>query len=264
MELKEAIGGRRSIRFFKPWQPVEREKIQTVLEAARLSSRAMNADLAKAIVVRREELTGDDVDRLRTPMATAQLDLAPAWIFWFGDAAAVATGTAARMKELVDAGALPASHGWSHAYVDEVYLPRVVAPVLDDAARLLMIMALEVGQAVAHGLLAAVDEGLGTGLVSVDRAAAREILGAPESWTLMWVQLLGYPAESPEAGGQRPRPPFEEAYFEGRHGRPFRRDPAVVARLEATGMLRTGAPAPWRGAELAALARMFGLADEPE
>jgi hypothetical protein len=134
--------------------------------------------------------------------------------------------------------------------------------VLDDAARLLMIMALEVGQAVAHALLAAVDEGLGTGLVSLERPQAREILGAPEGWTLMWVQLLGYPAESPDAGGQRPRPPFEEAYFEGRYGRPFRRDPAVVERLEAKGMLRPGPPAPWRAQELEALARMFGLTDE--
>jgi nitroreductase len=47
MEVKEAIGRRRSIRFFRPWQPVEREKVQTVLEAARLASRAMNADFAQ-------------------------------------------------------------------------------------------------------------------------------------------------------------------------------------------------------------------------
>jgi hypothetical protein len=143
--------------------------------------------------------------------------------------------------------------------VDEVYLPQVVAPVLSDPARTLMIMALEVGQAVAHALLAAVDEGLGTCLVSLQRETARRILGCPESWTLMWVQLLGYPAESPEAGGQRPRPPFEEAYFEGRYGQAFRRDPKVVAQLEAAGMLRQAAPAPWREAEIRALARMFGL-----
>jgi nitroreductase len=259
MEVKEAIGRRRSIRFFRPWQPVEREKIQAVLEAARLASRAMNADFAKAVVVRREHLSAEEIERLRTPMATAQLDLAPVWIFWFGDAEVAGRGTAERMKQLVDAGALPASHGWSHAYVDEVYMPRVVAPVLRDPARALLIMSLEVGQAIAHALLAAVDEGLGTGLVSLERETARRLLGCPGSWTLMWVQLLGYPAESAEGGGQRPRPPFEEAYFEGRYGRPFRRDPEVVARLEAEGLIRTAAPAPWRGQEMRALARMFGL-----
>ena len=43
MEFKEVIGRRRSIRFFEPDKPVEREKIQIMLEAARLSSCAVNA-----------------------------------------------------------------------------------------------------------------------------------------------------------------------------------------------------------------------------
>ena len=33
MELKEVIGRRRSIRIFASWRPVEREKIQKMLEA---------------------------------------------------------------------------------------------------------------------------------------------------------------------------------------------------------------------------------------
>ena len=35
MELMEAIGNRRSIRFFKPWMDVEDWKIQRMLQAAR-------------------------------------------------------------------------------------------------------------------------------------------------------------------------------------------------------------------------------------
>ena len=54
---------------------------------------------------------------------------------------------------------------------------------------------------------------------------------------------LGYPAESPEAGGQRPRPPFEELYFEGRYGEPFARDPLVVKDLEESNMFQAPAPA---------------------
>ena len=38
MEFKEVIGRRRSIRYFVPYRPVERKKIQTILEAARLAS----------------------------------------------------------------------------------------------------------------------------------------------------------------------------------------------------------------------------------
>ena len=51
MEFKEVIGRRRSIRYFVPYRPVEREKIQTILEASRLASCAVNATFLRAIVV---------------------------------------------------------------------------------------------------------------------------------------------------------------------------------------------------------------------
>ena len=38
MQLKEVIGKRRSIRFLLPYKPVEPEKIQRMLEAARIAS----------------------------------------------------------------------------------------------------------------------------------------------------------------------------------------------------------------------------------
>ena len=62
MEYKEVIGRRRTIRFFQSWRPVEREKIQIMLEAARIASCAVNATFLKAIVVIREPV------RLRLPM----------------------------------------------------------------------------------------------------------------------------------------------------------------------------------------------------
>ena len=43
MEFKEVIGRRRSIRFFDPDRPVEREKIQKMLEAARLAGQSLGA-----------------------------------------------------------------------------------------------------------------------------------------------------------------------------------------------------------------------------
>ena len=39
MELREAMGRRRSIRFLRPYRPVEPEKIQLMLEAARSLAR---------------------------------------------------------------------------------------------------------------------------------------------------------------------------------------------------------------------------------
>ena len=63
MEFKEVIGRRRSIRFFDPDKPVEREKIQTMLEAARLASCAVNAHWLKAIVMERDYIPDDMLDR---------------------------------------------------------------------------------------------------------------------------------------------------------------------------------------------------------
>ncbi|MBE0608438.1 MAG: nitroreductase family protein [Dehalococcoidia bacterium] len=42
MELKEVIGRRRTIRFFPPHRPVERDKVQRLFEVARRASCAGN------------------------------------------------------------------------------------------------------------------------------------------------------------------------------------------------------------------------------
>src|ERR687887_754857 len=104
MEFKAVVGGRRSIRYYQPWRPVEREKIQTILEAARLCSQAVNSNWAKAIVVNPDELSEEERSSLKTPTTTAQLDLAPVWIFWYGDTQAPTLGKQT-LKQLVDVGA---------------------------------------------------------------------------------------------------------------------------------------------------------------
>ena len=58
---------------------------------------------------------------------------------------------------------------------------------------------------------------------------------------------------------QRPRPPFEELYFEGEYGKPFKRDPVVVEKLKAAGMIQAPAPLPGRQEEIRRLAERFGL-----
>jgi len=82
---------------------------------------------------------------------------------------------------------------------------------------------------------------------------------APKDWMPLWVLLVGYPAESWEAGGQRPRPPLEEIFFEGEYGKPFKGDPKVTEQMKAAKMIQAPAPLPWRKEEIKALARMFGL-----
>ena len=258
MEFKKVIGLRRSIRYYQPYRPVEREKVQVLLEAARLSSRAVNADFVQAIVVNRDDLSADDRDSLKTPTTTAQLDLAPVWIFWLIDPSAPRIGQTS-LKLLVDAGALTPSHGWSHAYVDNVVWPQVLQPILADAGTAALVAAVEAGLAINQALLAAVDLGLGTQLTALNAANASRILGIPEHLIPIWIQLVGYSAEDIEAGGQRPRTPFEQIYFEGRYGSPYERDEKVVEQLVEDGMIMPQAPYPWRKDELRALSRMFGL-----
>ena len=259
MEFKKVIGLRRSIRYYQPYRPVEREKVQVLLEAARLSSRAVNADFVQAIVVNRDELSPEDRESLKTPTTTAQLDLAPVWIFWLIDPTAPKIGQTS-LKQLVDAGALTPSHGWSHAYVDNVVWPQVLQPILADAGTAALVAGVEAGLAINQALLAAVDQGLGTQLTALNAANAARILGIPEHLIPIWIQLVGYSAEDIEAGGQRPRPNrFEQVYHDGRYGQPYERDDEVVEQLTKDGMIMPQAPYPWRKDELRALSRMFGL-----
>ena len=67
---------------------------------------------------------------------------------------------------------------------------------------------------------------------------------------MLLLQTVGYPAESPEAGGQRPRQPFEKLFHMDGFGKAFPRSDAVVKELREDGMLQEAAPTPWREAEL--------------
>jgi nitroreductase len=259
VELKEVIGRRRSIRFFQPYRPVEREKVQKILEAERLASCAVNATYVRAIVVNRDAIPPEALERLATPVSATNFTLAPTYIFFFGDSSRPLRNRGEILHQLIDAGALGPSHGWSHASVEHHVYPNVIEAVLESPERRLRIMAFDCGVAACQALLMAVDEGLGASFAGFNAPAVKALLDVPEDWLPMYALLLGYPAESWEAGGQRPRPPFEEIFFEGKHGMPFRPDPAVTEELKAARMIQRPAPLPWRKAELRALSRMLGL-----
>jgi hypothetical protein len=125
-----------------------------------------------------------------------------------------------------------------------------------------MIAASETVGACAVAVLAAVNEGLGTTLHAIARPTkqdrVKEILGVPSHCVPVWVQLVGYPAESPKAGGQRPREPFGDLFFKGKWGVPYERDEKVVEQLKKEGLLQDPAPLPGRLEELRNLARMYG------
>jgi nitroreductase len=261
LSFKEAVGGRRSIRFFKPYQPVEKDKVQKILEAARLQSQHGNAALIrKAVVVYRDEIDADTFaglcEALYNQPAAAQ---APCHIYWTIDMSGW-DHLRDELMQLIDVGALSSSYGWSEQFIDDIVLKTPDFNVMaGDRQFAEWLSAIEMGMAMGSALLAAVDEGLGMALLTGQRARIGELLGMPANTTVAQIQLLGYPAEGQEAGGQRPRPDFEQLYFEGRWGNPIARDVAVVAELQEAGELQAPAPLPHRRRELRAMAAMFGL-----
>lgn len=258
MEFKQVLGIRRSIRYYEPDQPVEKEKIQAILEAINRSSRAINADFVKAIVVYRDDLDEETLQALKVPTNTAEMDLAPVHIFFFLDMN-YGEGAQERLKELVDGGALNPSHGWSHAYVDDVVYATVLTPMFNDPNIAPFVGALGVGEAIANGLLMAFDEGLGACMHAFNVEAAKPVLDWPDSWIPCWEMSVGYPAESREAGGQRPRRPLSHNFFEGKYGNPWQEIPEATKRLKEEGLIQEQQMVPGRKEEIRALAQRFGL-----
>ena len=258
MQLKEVLGIRRSIRYFDSNRPVEREKIQKILEAMRIASCAVNAHWLRAVVVNRADIPPDVMEALKTPVAGLVQELAPVHIYCYLDTGIVTRVKGKRLKELVDVGALNPTHGWSHKFVDEFVYPQILRP-LTESPGYAVAASFDCGGAGTQGLLIAVDEGLGVCWTAFNPEPAKKLLEIPDGWIPLYVMNVGYPLESPEAGGQRPRPAFEELYFEGRVGEPFRRDPLVVKELEQEGLFTAPAPLPDRKQEVRDLARKLGL-----
>jgi nitroreductase len=258
MEFTQVLGTRRSIRYFDPDRPVEREKIQKILEAMRIGSCAMNAHWLRAVVVYRDELDAEILERLKLPVAGVIMELAPVHIYCWGDLSVIARDRGRSPKQLIDVGALNPSHGWTHRFVDEFVWPQVLEP-LSQAPHYPIAVAFDDGGCATQGLLMAVAEGLGACWTAFNTEAAREAFGVPADWIPHYLLNVGYPLESREAGGQRPRPPFESLYFERRVGEPFRRDERVDRELEHAGMHQAPAPLPGRKEEVRSLSRKLGL-----
>jgi nitroreductase len=261
MELREAIGRRRSTRFLRPYKPVEREKLQKMLEAARLASFWGNVQALSAVVIERASAPPEVLKAL--PAGTAiggfQFRLAPVVVVWTLDWARV-DEQGKRLHELVDAGALGINPEKSHAYMDETLIPFFQAAT--EAIRQGGLTEVDCGQGIAQATLIAFEEGLGTCLIGCPNdGKLRRALGLPDRVKVLVLQTVGYPAEDPEAGGQRPRLPFEQRFSLNRWGTPFPRDEGVVQELVAARMIRPTAPLAYRRDELRWLQEQYGLSD---
>jgi nitroreductase len=245
------------------------------LEVVRVATTsAGNLQPWRAVVVEQDTLSAEDRDMLQAADNYQGAHVqAPVWIYWFADADSATSDTfRQRMHELIDLGAAPTFYGWTHETLNATILQGEAAPEgmagiqtifhgLPREMSIALARQKTVG-ACAVAVLAAVNEGLGTCLHMVailDKVNdVKRLLKVPGTWEAVWLQLVGYPAEDREAGGQRPRLPFDQLYFDGEYGKPLAWDEQVVEELHREGLLRAPMPKPGRFEELKHLAQMLG------
>lgn len=256
MELQQAIGSRRSFRYLDPDRPVELWKIQKMLEAARLASHFGNNNAARALVVHRASATEEQQACLPSPVGGFQIQQAPVLILWYIETDAM-NHAGQRLRELVAAGAL----GYGPGRQEE--LDRTLVPMFDKGKEALKapgLVDMDLGQAITQATLVGIELGLGMCLQgSPNWNRTRKAFGLPDSCRIAAVQTLGYPVESRDAGGQRPRLPFEELFQLNGYDKPFPRDPKVVAELQDSGMLQPAAPSASREDELERIRLRYNL-----
>ena len=249
MELREVIGRRRSIRFVRPYQPVEPWKIQMMFEAARIASHWGNVQSLNGLAVFRDSAPKDVLDALQAPVAGWQIRLAPVVIVWYLNTALVDEQNT-RLRELMDAGAL----GFGPIEVKQKALEEQVFPIFEGILEQMKLPGMgevDCGQGIAQATLLAYELGLGTCFLGTPFAdQIRENLGMPETCRVLMLQTVGYPAEHWEAGGQRPRQPFERLFQMNAYDNPYPREEWVVKELEDAKMFTAPAPLEYREAEL--------------
>lgn len=260
MELKEVIGRRRSIRIFLPYRPVEREKVQKMLEAARRSSCAGNVMNIRAVVIWRDKASRELIDSIKLPLSYQQMQTAPVSILWYNECMAYeGKHWVDSVTELAESRRLGADLERTRKEIKTMLAPAFMAmdPLQSGSSPGAF---MDCGLAIAQATLIAYEEGLGSCLMGgpvLARVAKR--LKIPDTGIPLCLQALGYPAESWEAGGQTNKPELGELFHDMEYGKPFQSDPAVVEELKAATLIQRPPPLPWREAELQSLIKAVDL-----
>ncbi|MCB1684048.1 MAG: nitroreductase family protein [Pseudomonadales bacterium] len=258
MELREAIGRRRSIRFVKTYKPVEPEKIQRMFEAARIASHWGNVQTLKAVAVFRDTASPEVLDAITATVVGWQVKIAPVVIVWYIDPNML-DEQSDRLRELLDIGAL----GFGDRETKVNGLEKQLIPLFRNLIEPMKnpgMSEVDCGQGIAQATLMAYEQGLGTCCLGTPNGPQiLKILGVPEHCRVLLLQTVGYPLEHWEAGGQRPRRPFGDLFKMNHFSQPFPRDEAAVAELTRDGMFTRPAPLPEREAELDFLQKALNL-----
>ncbi|MBC8417404.1 MAG: nitroreductase family protein [Desulfobacterales bacterium] len=205
MNVSDAILKRVSIRKWKS-APVEKEKIEKVLEAGRRAPSWGNTQPWRFIVVqdkaKKEELAGAAGGQ---PVVAD----APVVIVCCGMIEVFSRKMQRQsLKQLMDVGAL----AWTDDILDNVVLESdLFAPYRLGE----QIMTIKAGEqimiAIAYMTLEAVNQGLGTCWVGAMSAKdTHQVMNLPDSMFVHDLLPLGYPDEDPKP---RPRKPLKQLYF---------------------------------------------------
>ncbi len=196
MELDELFHKRRSIREFDE-KSIPEDKIEKLLEAARLAPSATNRQPWRFLVIKDEDIINHLDEAVMQPFVTH----APVIIVCcFDRMAFTKLFIKKRVEELVAAGVM------NREVADMLYQRKM--PEKAEEAGIPVSAYIDMGIAVEHIVLRATSLGLGSCWVRMFNAGrVCEILKLPPEITPIVLLPVGYPAENPPF---RPRLPMEE------------------------------------------------------
>ena len=194
MELDNAIQERRSIRKFKQ-DPVSDDIITQLLEAARLAASGSNTQPWRFVAVRSADIKEKIKATTRYRFAVA----APVVIICCADLSAL-DKRPARLRELVEAGVF-----------DGVDVSGSYNPPDQTTDQIMGYLTMNVGIAITHMMLKAVELGLGTCWIGgFDKVKVKEILNLDDNLVVTAMLPVGYPDGMPKA---RPRLSLDEIWL---------------------------------------------------
>ena len=147
----QAIGDRRTIRYYDPDRKVEEWKIQTILQAARMASCQGNINATEAVVIQKETCDlWDEIEECVSGFNVQMINQASHLIFWLTNLHAWYGRANDGLSSLALSGALTKYHGWNYEFTMTQTVPRLMSFPVERTDTLLRF---ESGQAVALSLI---------------------------------------------------------------------------------------------------------------
>ncbi|MDA3005192.1 MAG: nitroreductase family protein [Actinomycetota bacterium] len=196
--ILEALGSRRSIRYFDDSREVERWKIETMLQAARFASCQGNINCTEAIVVRRDECDlWDEVEECVSGFNVQIINQSSHLILWLTNLNAWYGRAVDGISGLALCGAATRYHGWNYEFSMTQTIPRLMSFPTERTDALLRF---ESGQAVANAMAAGVGVGVGSILIAFGRKRHREGLRPAAALPVHVGPRGGLPGRGPTGG----------------------------------------------------------------